>query len=401
MWIRLLDRMLGDLIRIGRLEVITADGTRLGHGGTEGPQVTVRLNDPDLPRRLVTAPELALGEGYMDGRLTVDGDDLHGLMELLLRNRSAGASALPLRLNLFLRRALRGLRQSNPLQRARQNVAHHYDLSGQLYDLFLDTDKQYSCGYFRHPDDTLDQAQANKKHHIAGKLLHIGCGWGGMALTLARDYGARVVGVTLSKEQHAVATARAEAEGLDRLVEFRLQDYRTVEETFERIVSVGMFEHVGVPHYREYFSNVRDRLAPDGVALVHTIGRTMPPGSTSGWIDKYIFPGGYCPAMSETMQAVEKEQLYPQDVEVWRMHYAYTLRHWFDRFTANEERARALYDDRFCRMWRYYLVACEQTFRYFAQCVFQFQLGHHPQAAPITRDYLYPATEARAQHAAE
>jgi cyclopropane-fatty-acyl-phospholipid synthase len=415
MWTRLLDQMLARLIRHGRLELHTADGAVLRHGpGSGAPEVTVRLSDPALPRKLVLTPELSLGEAYMDGGMTVDDDDLYGLLSLLLINRSAGATSWPIQANLALNKALKRLQQTNPIGRSRQNVAHHYDLSGELYDLFLDTDKQYSCAYFARPDMTLEEAQEAKKAHIAKKLLiepdmrvlDIGCGWGGLALTLARDHGARVVGVTLSTEQHAVATRRAEQEGLSDRVDFRLMDYRKVNERFDRIVSVGMFEHVGTPHYRAYFGQVRDKLTEDGVALIHTIGRATPPGTTSPWIAKYIFPGGYIPAMSETMVAVEKEGLYPCDVEVWRLHYAETIRNWHARFMANRDRAKELYDERFCRMWRYYLVASELTFRYFSQCVFQFQLARRQEAVPLTRDYLYaPTEETRAAtpqaHAAE
>jgi cyclopropane-fatty-acyl-phospholipid synthase len=288
-------------------------------------------------------------------------------------------------------------RQFNPAGRSRANVAHHYDLSGALYDLFLDADRQYSCAYFARPGMTLEQAQEAKKAHIAAKLLlepgmrvlDIGCGWGGMALTLARRHGARVLGVTLSQEQHRVATERARAAELSGQVEFRLADYRSVEGTFDRILSVGMFEHVGVPHYRTYFRTLCDRLAPDGVALVHTIGRAAPPGATNPWIAKYIFPGGYCPALSEVAAAVEKEGLWQTDIEVWRLHYAETLRHWHDRFMANIDTARALYDERFCRMWRFYLVASELTFRLNRQCVFQIQLARRQDAVPLTRDYLH------------
>ena len=345
----------------------------------------------------------------MDGTLTIAGDDLRGFLALVMQNLNDQPAnwrdqLLHLRA-LFLRR----LDQFNPMSRARKNVAHHYDLSGALYDLFLDEDKQYSCAYFAHPGMTLEQAQRAKKAHIAGKLLlepgmtvlDIGCGWGGMALTLARDFGARVVGVTLSEEQHKIATRRAVEAGLADRVEFRLADYRTVTETFDRVVSVGMFEHVGAPHYREYFRNVHARLAPDGVALIHTIGRVTPPGATSPWITKYIFPGGYCPSLSEMMAAVEKEGFWSTDVEVWRLHYAETLRHWHDRFMANRDKARALYDDRFCRMWRYYLIASEMTFRHFGQVVFQVQLAHRQDAVPLTRDYLYRAERRITARAAE
>jgi cyclopropane-fatty-acyl-phospholipid synthase len=233
------------------------------------------------------------------------------------------------------------------------------------------------------------------------RVLDIGCGWGGMALTLARDHGARVVGVTLSEEQHRIAARRVREAGLEGRVEIRLADYRSVTGTFDRVVSVGMFEHVGVPHYGEYFATLSDRLAEGGVALVHTIGRMGPPGVTSPWIGKYIFPGGYIPALSEMTAAIERQPLYMTDVEIWRLHYAETLRHWHDRFVANEDRARALYDDRFCRMWRYYLVAAEMTFRHNWQCVFQVQLAHRQEAVPLTRDYLYPAPGEAHRQAAE
>ncbi len=256
---------------------------------------------------------------------------------------------------------------------------------------------------------TLEEAQLAKKAHIAAKLrlqpgmriLDIGCGWGGMALTLARDHGAQVTGITLSEEQLAVAQARARNAGLDGQVRFRLMDYRALEGQFDRIVSVGMFEHVGVPHYRRYFACLRERLNEDGVALIHTIGRVSPPGSTNPWIAKYIFPGGYIPALSEVMAAVEKETLWPCDIEIWRLHYAETLRHWHGRFMANIDRARALYDERFCRMWRFYLVGAEQTFRFAGQTVFQLQMARRRDAVPLTRDYMYPATSRDLLRAAE
>lgn len=396
MWERLLGQMLHSLIRKGRLRVILPSGA-VRSFGDDGPEVIVHLTDPDLPRRIVLNPDLAVGEAYMDGSFTIEGDDLHGFLGLVLENRGNGASSLPLKVNQTVRRAMRRLQQNNPIARARRNVAHHYDLSGDLYDLFLDEDRQYSCAYFRTPDDTLEQAQIQKKQHIAAKLLlepgmrvlDIGCGWGGTALTLARDFGVHVTGVTLSREQHKLATARAAEAGLSDRIDIRLTDYRQVTDQFDRIVSVGMFEHVGAPHYREYFGFVRDHLTEDGVALIHTIGRMEPPGTTSPWILKYIFPGGYVPAMSEALSAIERERLWVDDVEVWRLHYADTLRHWYARFVANEDKARALYDERFCRMWRYYLVASEMTFRSYRQAVFQFQLSRRQDAVPLTRDYLY------------
>jgi cyclopropane-fatty-acyl-phospholipid synthase len=402
MWDTVLDKLLRRLVREGHLIVTFPDGTVRAYGERALPPVAVQLRNPALPGRLVRAPDLAMGEGYMDGTLTVTGDDLPGLLALLLGNARAGRAdwwRFPL---TRAQRALRVVSQFNPAQRSRANVAHHYDLSSSLYDLFLDADRQYSCAYFRTPEDTLEQAQAQKKAHIAAKLrlqpglrvLDIGCGWGGMALTLAREHGAHVTGVTLSEEQHRIATQRARDAGLADRIDIRLMDYRAVTGTFDRIVSVGMFEHVGVPHYREYFAKVAALLAPDGVALIHTIGRSGRPGVTSPWIAKYIFPGGYVPALSEVMPAVQDSDLWTTDVEVWRLHYAETLRHWRARFEANIDKVRDLYDERFCRMWRYYLVASEMTFRHHGQCVFQIQLAHRQDAVPLTRDYLHAAPPA-------
>jgi cyclopropane-fatty-acyl-phospholipid synthase len=404
MWESLVDRMLGHMIRHGTIEVTLPSGRVVRKGEDGAAPVRVKLADPAIPRRIFAAPDLAMGEAYMDGTLTVENDDLRGLLRLITANMG-GPTFWALRPRDWLRTATKRLVQYSPIGKAQKNVAHHYDLSAELYALFLDADRQYSCAYFRRPTDTLERAQAQKKAHIAKKLLiepgmrvlDIGCGWGGMALTLARDHGARVVGVTLSTEQHAIATARAREAGLDERVEFRLQDYREVPESFDRVVSVGMFEHVGVPHYREYFRHVRQRLTPEGVALIHTIGRPTPPAYTGKFIDRYIFPGGYTPAMSEVVTAVEKEDLVACDVEIWRLHYAETLKHWYDRFMANIDRVREIYDERFCRMWRFYLVSCEMSFRAGLQDVFQFQLARRQDAVPLTRDYLHAEPEAPAK----
>ncbi len=409
MWSALLDRMLGRLFRTGTITIDIPGRGKRRYGDGTGDPVAVTIHDPDLARRLLLNPELAAGEGYMDQAYTIENDDLRGFLRLAIENMRQGPPLLPQRLATRARDALRWTAQINPASRSRANVAHHYDLSGALYDLFLDRDRQYSCAYFLRPGMTLDAAQEAKKAHIAAKLLlepgmhvlDIGCGWGGMALTLAREHGVRVTGITLSEEQIKVARARAEAEGLADRVTFRLCDYRDLTETFDRIVSVGMFEHVGLPQYRTYFRTISDHLAPDGVALVHTIGRVRPPGATSAWIAKYIFPGGYIPALSEMVSAVEQEWLGLTDVEVWRLHYAETLRHWHDRFVARQDAARALYDDRFCRMWRYYLVASEMAFRYGRQVVFQVQLAHRHDAVPITRDYLAHSVPDELRHAAE
>ena len=298
-------------------------------------------------------------------------------------------------------RVVRAFEQYNPIGKAQRNVAHHYDLKDELYDLFLDPDRQYSCAYFRSPDDSLEQAQTNKKRHIAAKLLlrpgmkvlDIGSGWGGMGLFLGREFDADVTGVTLSKEQHTVSSRRALEGGLADRVRFKLPDYRQETETYDRIVSIGMFEHVGAAHYVEFFAKVKELLKDDGVMLLHSIGRMEPPGGTNTWLKKYIFPGGYTPALSEVLSAIEKVGLYVTDIEILRLHYAETLRHWRLRFMANRDKVKQLagYDERFCRMWEFYLGGCEIAFRYMNQFVFQIQVARHQEAAPLVRDYMIDA----------
>ncbi|MGE0376704.1 MAG: class I SAM-dependent methyltransferase, partial [Planctomycetaceae bacterium] len=306
-----------------------------------------------------------------------------------------------------LSRRVRTLQQYNPISRAREHVAHHYDLSRELYELFLDEDLQYSCGYFASEHDSLEAAQRNKKQRLAAKLclkrgqrvLDIGCGWGGLALFLARQADVEVVGVTLSAEQHKVAVERAEALGLSDRVRFLLQDYRELNGPFDRIVSVGMFEHVGVGHYDEFFAKVNTLLKDDGVMLLHSIGRMSPPGTTGPWLRKYIFPGGYSPALSEVFDVTQRQQLWVTDVEILRLHYAQTLCEWQKRFQANRARAAALYDERFCRMWEFYLTCAEMVFRYGSGMVFQMQLARQRDAVPATRDYLNaPAIPPLAAH---
>lgn len=418
MWAGHFTRLLGRLIRDGHLAVSIGGGPEMPFGNGQGPKVTVRIKDASTARRLMIDPELALGEAYMDGALSIDGDDVQGLLGIIVRNRAQGrapdraqaiALSAPARIIAVLRHIRRRLDQANPETRARRNVAHHYDLTPAIYDLFLDTDRQYSCAYFADDGMSLDAAQAAKKAHIARKLLispgmrvlEIGCGWGGLALTLARDHGARVTGITLSQEQLAIARDRAAAAGLADRVAFELMDYRAIGGQFDRIVSVGMFEHVGAPNFGTFFDVVRDRLATDGVALIHTIGRTAPPNATNPWIARYIFPGGYIPALSEMAEAIQNAGLRIGDIECLRLHYAMTLRCWFDRFNAKADVAATLKDDRFVRMWRYYLAASEQTFRHGPQDVFQFQLCRRADAVPITRDYLYPPPSQRLAQAAE
>ena len=392
-------RLLRRIVRLGELTVIDADGrTHKFIGHEPGPAITLRLHDRKLHSELFFDPMLRVPEAYVDGRLTIeDGKTCYDFMEYAAMNLGwSGPTHWVPRMFDAVRRFGRKLAQYNPAPRARRNVAHHYDLSGDLYELFLDADRQYSCAYFATPEDSLETAQARKKRHIAAKLLlepnqkvlDIGSGWGGLGLYLAERSQVDVTGVTLSEEQHKLSNERAENAGLNDRVRFELRDYRHVEGEFDRIVSVGMFEHVGIGHYREFFDKCRSLLKDDGVALLHTIGRADGPGFTNPWIDKYIFPGGYCPALSEVVPVIEKAGLYITDVEVLRLHYAETLRHWRERFLRNVERARALYDDRFCRMWELYLAASETAFRFSGQVVFQIQVSRRQEAVPMTRDYI-------------
>jgi cyclopropane-fatty-acyl-phospholipid synthase len=297
--------------------------------------------------------------------------------------------------------ALRRFDQRNSEKKAKDNVHRHYDLDSRLYDLFLDSDRQYSCAYFENENSTLEEAQLAKKRHIAAKLgikpgmdvLDIGCGWGGMGLYLARVCGANVVGVTLSEEQHKIANDRAAALGLSDRVQFLLQDYRTLDKKFDRIVSVGMFEHVGVGHFGEFFKKVSSLMKPDAVALLHSINRSDGPGATSAWIKKYIFPGGYIPALSEVMPHLQRNGLYVTDIEILRMHYARTLRFWLDRFMANRDKVKELYDERFCRMWEFYLAGSECSFRFIGMNNFQIQFCKDQHELPYTRDYIMAAEE--------
>ncbi|MPT47010.1 MAG: class I SAM-dependent methyltransferase [Sphingobium sp.] len=403
----LLHHFLSRLIKHGTLTVVDFAGATHCYGkpSPDFPNVTMRLNDDKAGRDIVLHPNLGFVEGYMDGRISIDDDDIMGLVTL-----AKGNNPWEKRKNLermgaaknIAKTAIKRVKQANFRAASKQNVAHHYDLSGALYDLFLDKDRQYSCAYWAQPGEDidlsagLDQAQEDKKAHIAAKLylkpgmtvLDIGCGWGGMALYLHRKYGVRVTGITLSEEQLAVARQRAQDEGVADHVTFELIDYRDLQGQFDRIVSVGMFEHVGVPYYREFFRQCHNLLKPDGVMLLHTIGRMGSPGMTDAFTRKYIFPGGYIPALSEILQGSEPNRLMVTDVEALRLHYGMTTRAWYNRVREKRAEIEVLYDARFFRMWSLYLAGATAAFENGGMLIYQLQYTRDRHALPITRDYM-------------
>ena len=389
-------------VRRGHLSVIDHDGHMHEFGTAAArPAVTIRLHDPSLYRRLAFYPTLHIGRAYVDGALTIVEGQLSDFLSLLLINERLASNTRAGGLKRRFEELARLAAVVNLPARARRNVQHHYDHPADFYRCFLDDDLQYSCAYFANEDCTLEEAQEAKKRHIAAKLdlrpehrvLDIGCGFGGMALYLARNYGVRVTGITLSTEQHAIACERAAKQGLARLVDFQLQDYRRVRGPYDRIVSVGMFEHVGRPHYRQFFSRLGQLLSEDGVAVVHTIGRYTAPSPINAWMRENIFPGAYLPTLSQLSPVLEKQDCWLADFENLRLHYALTLKEWSRRFQLNRERVRELdqvrHDDRFCRMWEFYLQGCEAAFRHSGLTVFQLQLTKKIDALPITRDYMY------------
>jgi cyclopropane-fatty-acyl-phospholipid synthase len=392
-----LAHMMKSFIRKGCLTVIDADGKHHVFKGAPGPQVTMRLTDRKLYRTLVFNAELAAGEAYMDGTMRFEGGStLRDFLTLFSINRLSLGSYPIQKVLRAIKMRFRKRQQSNRKGQAQQNVAHHYDLGNDFYKLFLDSNMLYSCAYFREPGETLEQAQRNKLRLLASKLglkpgmkvLDIGCGWGDLALYLAALEDVDVLGVTLSKEQQALATQRAEKAGFAGRVRFELKDYRDVEGAFDRIVSVGMFEHVGVHHYDEFFKKLNALMPDDGVAVLHSIGHMSPPGMASPWLRKYIFPGAYSPALSEVFEVVERNSLWVTDLEFLRVHYATTLAHWAERFEANRDKVISLYDERFARMWEFYLISAEMMFRTGSQLVFHMQLSRSRAAAPIVRDYI-------------
>jgi cyclopropane-fatty-acyl-phospholipid synthase len=388
----MLQNLLSSIFRDGQIMVRAPNGALYAANGARDADcpLIVHIRDNKTLWRILRHPEFAVGEAYMDGGFVVERGTIYDFLALAARNGR----------NVKQRR--RSMTHKNPRKASRKNVAHHYDLSGDLYRLFLDADRQYSCAYFAQPDMTLDEAQTAKKRHLAAKLLvepgqkvlDIGSGWGGLALTLAEEYGADVTGVTLSTEQLEESRMRAARRGLQARARFDLRDYRDLQGTFDRIISVGMFEHVGPAHYQEFFDTVAARLDEKGVAVVHTIGNFRGPSRNNPWIEKYVFPGGMIPALSQITPAVERSGLIITDVEILRLHYAETLKAWRERFVAHWDEVRALYDESFCRMWEFYLAGAEAGFREGDLAVFQIQMAKDRHVVPLTRDYITDADRA-------
>ena len=400
----LLDKVMTKFVSHGELTVILPDGNATTYGPGGEPSATVKINDPALPLQLVKNPELIAGEAYMDGRLEMVDCTIRDFLTVFAHNRD-GLRKGPIRSKVKAwNKKIRRWHQRNPREASSENVKSHYDISNDLYRLFLDEDMQYSCAYWPTRDMTLEAAQLAKKQHIAAKLdlkagqrvLDIGCGWGGMAIHLAKHHGVKVVGVTLSEQQHSLARERVTKAGLDDLVDIRLQDYRDVEGPFDRVVSVGMFEHVGIGHFAEYFDAIRELMTDDGIALVHSIGRKGGPSTTGAWIRKYIFPGGYSPALSETFAEIEKAGLWVTDCEILRLHYAYTLAEWDKRCQAKKAEIIAMKDEAFFRMWEFYLAISELSFLHGKHMNFQIQLTKSVDSLPVTRDYMVDEERASA-----
>jgi cyclopropane-fatty-acyl-phospholipid synthase len=394
---QLLARNLAPLVVTGVLEVVFPSGKRNLFGAGTSPTASIRFSDTRAVWAILRDPDLNFGEMFMQGRLVVEKGTIYDVLELLLRHaKNVPVSATVRTLDAW-RMRLKPLLQNNLRGKARANVAHHYDLDDRLYELFLDGERQYSCAYFEQGDEPLDVAQVAKMRHIAAKLLvepghqvlDIGCGWGGLSRYLAEVAGAgQVTGITLSVEQLEVARQRAASSASAGQLNYRLEDYRDTQGPFDRIVSVGMFEHVGTAFHDAFFQQCRSLLREDGVMLLHFIGNSDVPDFNNPWIERYIFPGGHIPSMSEFMPALERSGLVVTDIEVLRLHYALTLRHWRERFMAKRAQAMALYDERFCRMWEFYLSMSETAFRYQNIAIFQVQIARKQEAVPLTRDYI-------------
>jgi cyclopropane-fatty-acyl-phospholipid synthase len=397
----LFEKLLSELVVSGDLTVTDWLGISRHFGDGTGSPVHIKITSASTARGIAMDPDLRLGEAYMDGTLQLVHGTIYDLLAVAMQNMWHGRMGSLHKMTGRMRKLLRRIHQRNPVGKAKDNVAHHYDLSGKLYELFLDVDRQYSCAYFETPKSSLEEAQLAKKRHLAAKLqispgmkvLDIGSGWGGLGLYLAEVCGADVTGVTLSEEQHKLSNERVQQRGLSNSVRFLLSDYRHLNGEFDRVVSVGMFEHVGVGHYGEFFGKCQQLLKPDGAMVLHSINRSDGPGFTSAWIRKYIFPGGYIPALSEVLPHMERAGLYVTDIEILRLHYAETLRHWAMRFADSRERAKAIYDERFCRMWEFYLAASECAFRHGGMNNFQIQSCRNQNVLPLTRNYVQAEEE--------
>ena len=397
----ILDRALKTVVRTGTLYVTDPAGVIRQYGDGSGTPVGFHVTNASAATKIAADADKYLGDCYMDGGMVPTQGTIYDVLAVLMHNAETFSMPKVAKAAYKVRKLFKRIDQYNPVGTAKSNVAHHYDLSGQIYDLFLDRDRQYSCAYFETDDGSLEEAQLAKKRHIAAKLnvkpgmkvLDIGSGWGGLGLYLAETCGAEVTGVTLSEEQHKLSNERAVQRGIADRVSFQLQDYRLLDRTYDRIVSVGMFEHVGVGHFKEFFGKVRGLLKDDGIAVLHSINRSDGAGATSAWVKKYIFPGGYIPALSEVLPHLEHSKLYVTDIEILRLHYARTIREWYVRFANNRERAREIYDERFCRMWEFYLAASECAFRFAGMNNFQIQFTKSQHALPLTRNYMIEEEE--------
>jgi len=393
-----LARFLNKFFKIGGFILIDANLNKYVIGSPEKDNpITLKLLDKKLHYKLLFNPDLYLGEAYADGKIKIENGDLTDFLNLALKNLGRNETNVFSQLINKFRGSYRYLTNFNFIKKSKMNVSHHYDISDDLYDLFLDSKRQYSCAYFNNENDSLEVAQTNKINHIIKKLnlksnekvLDIGSGWGSLAIEIAKKSKCEVTGITLSKNQFDYSVKKAKELNLENQVTFKLMDYREVNEKFDKIVSVGMFEHVGRKFYKKFFSQVNKLLKNDGIALIHTIGSVNPPRDPHPWITKYIFPGGYTPSMSEVTGPIEKSGLTVSDVEVLRMHYAYTLRHWKQRFLGNREKVIQMFDEKFFRMWEFYLTSCEMAFKWGDQVVYQFQLIKNFTSTPIRRDYIY------------
>ena len=389
---------LNNLIQYDGFELVDANSKKyvIGNPIKEKP-IVLKLLDQKLMQKLLINPDLYFGEAYMNGSLVIENGTITEFLDLAFRNIGRGDINFYGTVIKKIKGTFRYLTSFNKILKSKENVAHHYDISEKLYDLFLDKNRQYSCAYFKNDNDTLEEAQKNKMHHIIKKLnikpnqkvLDIGSGWGTLALEIAKETNALVTGITLSENQFEYSKNKAKEMNLSNQVEFKLIDYRQLNEKFDKIVSVGMFEHVGRKFYRTYFNTVSKLLNEKGIALIHTIGSTMPPRDPQPWITKYIFPGGYTPSLSEAVKPIEDSGLIISDIEVLRLHYAHTLRHWKERFLSKKDAVLDMFDEKFFRMWEFYLASCEMAFKWGDQVVFQFQLTKDNTSVPNTRDYIY------------